>query len=227
MTEEKADQIIRCVKECWWQILILFVVGLGLATTLFRGWPVFLFKDSMAAWFQAGGSIGAIVVAVMVMLHQSKKQLELQEREWEQQRLEKKEEAEQILMKVLKSSSVYINSFKKNLYDICYVSRYTESGKEEFINNNLDNDEWNSLQIDLWYLESVEVEVISSADLLQSFIKIRSNLNMIVKAYWQLKNLRNISNEAYVYIKNIDTAKEESLREIRNYLDMVEEIIKK
>lgn len=64
MTEEKADQIIRCVKECWWQVLIVLLIGLGLPITLFDSWPEL--DQATAAWVQALGSIGAIIGAFVI-----------------------------------------------------------------------------------------------------------------------------------------------------------------
>lgn len=65
MTEEKADQIIRCVKECWWRVLLVIAIPVFLIALLLRGWPVIVtIEDGMAAWVQAIGSIAAFVGAV-------------------------------------------------------------------------------------------------------------------------------------------------------------------
>ncbi|MGO3890121.1 MAG: hypothetical protein ACTJHW_04000 [Paenalcaligenes sp.] len=39
MTEEKADQIIRCVKECWWRVVIIFLIPAFASIAVFSSWP--------------------------------------------------------------------------------------------------------------------------------------------------------------------------------------------
>ncbi|GEM_PF-4545092 len=64
MTEEKADQIIRCVKECWWRVGALLALILGFSVFVMGGWPEM--SQTTAAWVQAIGSIIAICVAIFL-----------------------------------------------------------------------------------------------------------------------------------------------------------------
>lgn len=68
MKKEDADQLIRCVKECWWRVLLLLTIPLSLAAWAMYGWPiVFNVKEGAAAWVQAVGAVGALLVALYVM----------------------------------------------------------------------------------------------------------------------------------------------------------------
>ncbi|MCQ9618344.1 hypothetical protein L1889_18055 [Paenalcaligenes niemegkensis] len=67
MTEEKVDQIIRCVKECWWRVLLVIAIPALLIASLLNGWPVRIEMESgAAAWAQACVSFFAIIAAFMI-----------------------------------------------------------------------------------------------------------------------------------------------------------------
>ncbi|MGE8519722.1 MAG: hypothetical protein ACN6OK_05715 [Alcaligenes faecalis] len=72
MKKGDADQLIRCMKECWWRVALVIAIPLALMAWVFWGSPVTMtLEDGAAAWVQAVGSIGAIVVAIYV-LHKQK-----------------------------------------------------------------------------------------------------------------------------------------------------------
>lgn len=59
MTEEKANQIIRCVKECWWRVVLVFALPAVAAISILSEWPWRESPWSAAAaiaTFFAGGS---------------------------------------------------------------------------------------------------------------------------------------------------------------------------
>lgn len=53
MTEEKANQIIRCVKECWWRVGLLLLLVFCFVLTLIHGWP-------SGDWGLGWGAVGAL-----------------------------------------------------------------------------------------------------------------------------------------------------------------------
>ena len=53
MTEEKVDQVIRCVKECWWRVGILLALIFGFVLLAMHGWPE-------GDWIFGWGAIGAL-----------------------------------------------------------------------------------------------------------------------------------------------------------------------
>lgn len=57
MTEEKADQIIRCVKECWWRVGVLLSLGLLFILLVMHGWP-------QGDWGLGWGALGALATSV-------------------------------------------------------------------------------------------------------------------------------------------------------------------
>lgn len=67
MKKEDADQLIRCVKECWWRVAILFFLIFGFALLAIFGLPSFEFDQTAAAWVQAIGSLLALVIAIAVV----------------------------------------------------------------------------------------------------------------------------------------------------------------
>lgn len=86
MTEKQADQICRCVKECWWRALLVVAIPIFLVLSLQQGWPVIVtLEDGMAAWVQAIGSVVAIVGAYFISRFSAglaqRQQLEKEERE--------------------------------------------------------------------------------------------------------------------------------------------------
>ncbi|GEM_PF-7015307 len=91
MTEDKADQIIRCVKECWWRVLLLIGIPLFFAVPLLWEWPeVVIVADGLAAWFQAIGAIAAIVMAFFVSRFSAKsaRTLQMEKEQRERTRIE-------------------------------------------------------------------------------------------------------------------------------------------
>ncbi|QCP82375.1 hypothetical protein D0C27_10980 [Alcaligenes faecalis] len=68
MKKEDADQLIRCVKECWWRMALVLAIPLGIMALVFWGSPVTVaLEDGAAAWVQALGSVGAVVAAIYVL----------------------------------------------------------------------------------------------------------------------------------------------------------------
>lgn len=39
MTTEKIEQLVLCIKECWWRVGVLLVILLGFTLTAMHGWP--------------------------------------------------------------------------------------------------------------------------------------------------------------------------------------------
>ncbi|WP_336579365.1 hypothetical protein [Alcaligenes sp. CHO6] len=71
MKKEDADQLIRCVKECWWRLLIFASVLLMFVTLVVYGWPA---ADLGFGW-GAVGAVGTIVTggaAVFIAWMQSR-----------------------------------------------------------------------------------------------------------------------------------------------------------
>ena len=69
MKKEDADQLIRCVKECWWRVAVLFFLIFGFALIAMYGFPSFELDQIAAAWVQAIGSILALFVSIGVVRH--------------------------------------------------------------------------------------------------------------------------------------------------------------
>nr|WP_321278680.1 hypothetical protein [Alcaligenes faecalis] len=59
MKKENADQLIRCVKECWWRVLLVLVFPAVAVIAVFSDWPS---KE------QPWSAIGAIVAAIAVVV---------------------------------------------------------------------------------------------------------------------------------------------------------------
>ncbi len=81
MKKEDADQLIRCVRECWWRLLIFFSVLLMFVTLVVYGWPE---ADWGFGW-GAIGAVGTIVtggVAVFIAWRQSRWMDELRKRDY-------------------------------------------------------------------------------------------------------------------------------------------------
>lgn len=53
MKKEDADQLIRCVKECWWRLTVFFAVELLFVTLVVYGWP-------QGDWDFGWGAVGAV-----------------------------------------------------------------------------------------------------------------------------------------------------------------------
>lgn len=77
MKKEDTDQLIRCVKECWWRMALVIAIPLALIAWVFWGSPVTMaFEDGAAAWVQAFGSIGAVIAAIYVLHKQRQDMIE-------------------------------------------------------------------------------------------------------------------------------------------------------
>lgn len=73
MKKEDADQLIRCVKECWWRVLLLLIPPLAFVVWAIYGWPVtVVLEDGAAAWVQAIGVIVGLAIAVVVPIFQQR-----------------------------------------------------------------------------------------------------------------------------------------------------------
>lgn len=57
MKKEDADQLIRCVKECWWRVGILLLLVSCFVLLAIHGWP-------QGDWALGWGAIGAIATVV-------------------------------------------------------------------------------------------------------------------------------------------------------------------
>ncbi|AQS50763.1 hypothetical protein ACBP93_08370 [Paenalcaligenes hominis] len=136
--------------------LIAALAG-GLLGALIVGFYFMPPKDSgqLAAWVQAIGSVGAIIIAVVVMRHQSNMQIEAHRREQE------------IFLSTMKT---IFEGIKLRL----------EAAKNDQI-HPLDSKRWNAFQIDLSCLEVTNMEMFRSSDLLRAFIESRGSLNLLVK----------------------------------------------
>lgn len=54
MKKGDADQLIRCMKECWWRVALVIAIPLALMAWVFWGSPVTMtLEDGAAAWVQA------------------------------------------------------------------------------------------------------------------------------------------------------------------------------
>lgn len=77
MKKEDADQLIRCVKECWWRMALVLAIPLAIMAWVLWGSPVAVaLEDGAAAWVQAFGSIGAVVAAIYVLHKQRQDMIE-------------------------------------------------------------------------------------------------------------------------------------------------------
>lgn len=77
MKKEDADQLIRCVKECWWRGVIVLSVPTALIAWAIWGWPLSVTLESSAAdWLQVFGVLFGVVVAVAVPIWQRHKNIE-------------------------------------------------------------------------------------------------------------------------------------------------------
>lgn len=77
MKKEDADQLIRCVKECWWRGVIVLAVPTALIAWAIWGWPISVTLESSAAdWLQVFGVLFGVVVAVVVPIWQRHKNID-------------------------------------------------------------------------------------------------------------------------------------------------------
>lgn len=60
MKKEDADQLIRCVKECWWRLTVFFAAELLFVTLVVYGWP----KGDWGLGWGAVGAVGTLVTGV-------------------------------------------------------------------------------------------------------------------------------------------------------------------
>lgn len=92
MKQEEAEQLIKCVKECWWRVAILLALISGFTLIAILGWPRYELDQTMAAWVQAIGTLIALGVAIAVPAWQNKKleerrQKDAQRKLWQTLRL--------------------------------------------------------------------------------------------------------------------------------------------
>ena len=80
---------LECVKKAPLRHLVAFCLG-GFLSALVVGLYFMPPRDSgqLAAWVQAAGSIGALIIAIYIMKKQSQLQIAVQKREWEKKRQE-------------------------------------------------------------------------------------------------------------------------------------------
>lgn len=71
MKKEDADQLIRCVKECWWRVLIIFAIPSFALVAVKSDWP---WKESPWAAAAAVATFFAGVVALCLGVTQVKKE---------------------------------------------------------------------------------------------------------------------------------------------------------
>lgn len=77
MTKENTDQVIRCIKECWWRVGVLLVILIGFALIAIYGWP-------QGDWQLGWGAIGAVAtvitggIALKIAFLQGKRDRDLQ-----------------------------------------------------------------------------------------------------------------------------------------------------
>ena len=86
MTREEADQLIRCVKECWWRVGVLLFLVCCFVLLAAHGWP-------QGDWTLGWGAIGAIATvvtgcaAVLIAYRQKKSNDEFRENlDWMERR---------------------------------------------------------------------------------------------------------------------------------------------
>lgn len=58
MNKENTDQVIRCIKECWWRVGVLIGVLFGSVLIAMHGWP-------QGEWGLGWGAVGAIASLVI------------------------------------------------------------------------------------------------------------------------------------------------------------------
>lgn len=78
MSEEKANQIIRCVKECWWRVTVMLSIPAITAIALFSTWP---WKESPWVAMSAISTLCASVIALWLGLDQIRRSERRKERE--------------------------------------------------------------------------------------------------------------------------------------------------
>ncbi|MDT8470699.1 hypothetical protein O3S74_018095, partial [Alcaligenes nematophilus] len=67
MKKEDADQLIRCVKECWWRGLIVISLPTFASIAIFSDWP---WQDSPWVAIGAVATFSAVLTAIFIALHQ-------------------------------------------------------------------------------------------------------------------------------------------------------------
>lgn len=61
MTKENVDQVIRCVKECWWRVGLVFLIPSIAVISLSVDWKP---SSSITDWLTAVGTVAAVVATV-------------------------------------------------------------------------------------------------------------------------------------------------------------------
>ena len=114
MKKEDADQLIRCVKECWWRVLVVIAAPLFLILALKNGLQIILtLKEGTAAWVQAIGSILAILAAVALYFAG----------EWHERKKKNKEDINYVtdVMRTVESIAYELVRTMDHLYDNHYL----------------------------------------------------------------------------------------------------------
>ncbi|MCC9162878.1 hypothetical protein LNA76_06000 [Alcaligenes sp. MMA] len=137
MKKDDADQLIRCVKECWWRVLLLLTAPIALVSWAIHGWPVTIsVEDGVAAWVQAIGSILAIAGAALIARSEFKRSLAVERRQIRRQRAAQRERQLAVTqMEISKIISVY--QLCKEVLDITEDALNKDDFKlsaEDFIN---------------------------------------------------------------------------------------------
>lgn len=186
MTEEKADQIIRCVKECWWQVLIVLGTGFGLAVLLFHGW--FELNSMVASWVQALGSVGAILIAVYVLREQQKHFLEAEER------------------RLVEAESRLLLSLHTEI-DLRWAQYMDRLGSK------IESGEIRNMGLIEWRTPENPFPVYSAACSDLGVIRDHSILALVIKTYAELESLLLTSHMLIDLIKEADSQYSEDLTE--------------
>lgn len=82
MNKENTDQVIRCIKECWWRVGFLLLLAIGLALLVMYGWPFKVHVDvkllnwvqTVAACIAGFGGIYTAHIALSISLQDREKQ---------------------------------------------------------------------------------------------------------------------------------------------------------
>lgn len=118
MKKEEADQLIRCVKECWWRVLLLLTIPVAFMVWAIYGWPVIMsVEDGAAAWVQAIGSILAIVGTALIARTEFKRSLAVERRQIRRERAAQRERQLAIIQMEI-SKVISVSQLCKEVLDI-------------------------------------------------------------------------------------------------------------
>ncbi|MBY6346564.1 hypothetical protein E5C31_11390 [Providencia rettgeri] len=203
MRKEDADQLIRRVKECWWRVLVLFLLPIGMLWLALHG-----FSDetgnllsTLISLAAAIGTVGALLVGIKAPQKLYDKDIKLQERNHSQELLALQRTMNDVageLFEIVRSNGYFSGLLVKRIIGAPEGERLAIDLKiketldilETLVRSYLASFE--SVSWDVYPKSKIASEIISFLNIMRFYVV---SIEKMKQDYGELENLRDRAEE--------------------------------